>query len=146
MTVKKTENNFWKKIEAVKRAYAPQLDNVVKFGHDTLMEEANKNLSGPYYGKDMRGPQTGKMPIPQITTMLRHSMGSAVLSKWKEFTTMIAVFSDKRVASYNAYVHDGTKYQRPRRFLGDAVKARKQAIQNRMKYQILLAIRKEGQK
>lgn len=142
----KTVNNFWKKIEAVKKAYAPVLHDVVNEGSDKVFKLAEHNLNGPYYGKQGSGPQTGQVPIPKLSTMLFHSLQQSVIGKWKNYNTLIAIYADERIAKWAKFVHDGTKYQRPRRFLQTAINRYKFEINRDFQNKILLAIRKEGLK
>jgi len=136
------DTSGWKrKIKKIMRQNPAVIKRAVDFGMDTLYKETLKNLSGPHYPVGVRGPMTGKMPIPRVTGTLVRSLSAKRVSFDVGF-----VYTDKRIANYNALVHDGTKHTKPRRYLGDAVRAKRQAIINRMKYEILLAIRKEGMK
>jgi len=142
------ENGFSKKIDQIKKEYLPAIEKAVKFGHDEIMTAATKNLSGPHYGKaeNYRGSQTGQIPVPRITSMLIQSLRSILAEAYKGYRVLVCIFSDVRIAPHNKFVHYGTRYMRPRRFLQDPVKERKQAILNRMNYEIMLVIRRIGQK
>jgi hypothetical protein len=135
----------------IQRALAEAIKKAVDFGMDEVNKEAAKNLSGPSYGVGGRGPMTGQVPIPRQTANLADSLDSK-----RPSSSLGYVYSRSDKANYNKAVHDGYKPftdkkgrkhpgARPRRFLGDAVKMRKEAVMNRMRYLTILAIRKAGQ-
>lgn len=134
-------SNWLKKVNLTKLALARAMAKATDWAMDKVFTEAVKNLSGPHYKPPARIPEIGTMPIPRVTGQLARSMN------WMRLTpTVGAVFSDVRRCHYNKYVHDGTRYVKPRRFLGSVVTIWRPRIQMEFKRQILEAIRKEGLK
>jgi HK97 gp10 family phage protein len=132
---------WMRKLKACEGAALEAMKRAVDFGMDEINKGAVRNLSGPHYKHGTRGPRTGQMPIPRVTGTLARSLTS------KRFhPTLGVIYADKKVANYAGFVHDGTRFMKPRRFLSNVVQERKAAIVNRWKYEILLAIRREGQK
>jgi len=122
------------KMKAVKIAYAEAVVKELRKGAQEIYNAASKNLSGH---KDRY--VSGTLPVRRITGTLSRSLQMKPVSnvEW-------LVYADKNIAYYAGYVHDGTKRMRPRRFLHDPVRERRPAIQNRIKRQLLKAIRREG--
>ena len=112
----------------------------VQFGSDEIYKATAKNLSGPHF-KEGNVPAGAPIPIRRITSMLAQSLTQKRLTPY-----LTAIFSDVNIAPYNQMVHDGTRYMRPRRFLGDPVRERRQAILNVFKRNVLRDVRKVGQK
>ena len=54
------------------------------------------------------------------------------------------VYQDETIALYGKFVHFGTRKLKPRRFLGDVIRDRKDAIQRIFYAKILNVIRKYG--
>lgn len=103
---------------------------------------ADKNLSGPQITpglKDEAG--IGEMPIPRRTGTLARSLTMTPLS-----SVVIAVWSNSNIANYNKFVHDGTKFMRPRRFLADPVSQLGPQLEKQIRDLVLKAIRIEGRK
>ena len=93
---------------------------------------------------------TGQMPIPRQTGNLARSLDQKRINDQRGY-----VFADSKRANYAAAVHDGygpftdkkgRKHPgaKPRRFLGDAVKMKKEAILRRFDNNCKLAIRRAG--
>jgi HK97 gp10 family phage protein len=127
------------KFKNVKMANQVATIKALLFARETVMAETIKNLSGPHYKIGTSGPQTGRMPIPRMTGDLARSLAHQKLSD-----LLYRIYSDQKIAPYAKFVHDGTKRMKPRRYLYDAVKAKKQAIINRMRNELKIAIRKVG--
>ena len=109
----------------------------VDFGLDEMTKAVLKNLSGPSTA------EPGFYPVPRRTGDLARSVSDAYPKRFSpEFG---AVGSSHEIAGYNKAVHDGTKYHKPRRFIADAARERRDAIKNRMRYEVLKEIRKVGQ-
>jgi hypothetical protein len=129
------------KSQAVRKAFYVGGKSAVDFGMDSLMKETVKNVSGPHYGtkngRPVRGPMTGRMPIPRITGALSRSVTQVRINHF-----LGAVFADKRKAAHAEPVHNLRKNPRP--FLGRAVRDIREAVYNRMRYAVILAIRKVG--
>lgn len=140
MSIKFDMSRWNAKSANVKAALAEAVKKSVDFGIQSVHEEAAKNLTGPHYQIGERGLMTGQMPIPRITGNLARS-----LKQRRMKPELGAVYADSGTANYAAYVHDGTKYVKPRRFLGDAVKMKKEAILRRFSNNCKLAIRRAGQ-
>ena len=99
-------------------------------------------VTGPRGGRyRQRGPQTnaGTLPVPIVWGQLRRSI------MMKRISSQIGVvYSSGKIASYNIYVHYGTRKMRPRPFVEAAGKERRPAVTNRFKYEIQKAARKHG--
>jgi len=142
-----TINTFPQKCAKINKNLLPVISELVLYWTDHINKEAAKNLSGPHYGKDTnyRGPMTGQMPIPRITSMLAQSLTVQKVLKNGPYITLTAIFPDKRRAPYAGIVHDGTRYIRPRRFLQDPISEWKHAILFNWEQKILQKIREDGQ-
>ena len=122
------------KMKAVKIAYAEAVVKELRKGAQEIYNAADKNLSGPaidYRVPGSKDSRIGKMPIPRRSGFLAKSLQMKPVSnvEW-------LVYADKNIADYAGFVHDGTKYMRPRRFLHDPARERKPAIQNRIRRQL----------
>jgi len=136
----------------VKAAISKAMKETLDWALTDLYKEVVKNVSapgspyplvvGPRGGRyRKRGAQTNKgtLPVPIVWGQLRRSI------QWKRFhPLMAAVFSDGNIANYNIYVHDGTRYMRPRPFVDTASKGRRPAYVNRFKYEIQKSARQYG--
>ncbi|MDD5543899.1 MAG: hypothetical protein PHX83_12065 [Acidobacteriia bacterium] len=56
------------------------------------------------------------------------------------------IYQDETIANYMKFVHDGTKYMAPRRFLGDPMRQKGPQIKQDIANALKEAIKKEGQK
>lgn len=124
------------------------LPKAIDFGMDEINKGIAKNVKGPAYGVKKtasgnqipkRGPGTGKMPIPRITGNLAKSIQSS-----RPTSLLGAIYSNKTIAPYSFMVHEGTRFQKKRPFLKNAVDERRQAILNRWKYLFEIQCRKWG--
>ena len=115
-------------------------DRMLKQLAQDVFREANKNLSGPRYGKAQkyRGSQTGQMPIPVLSANLKGSLTMTRLDQG------FMVYSDSTRAPYNWFVHKGTSKMRGRRFLGDAVDTVQRVYLNQNKKEFVDVIRFVG--
>ena len=120
------------KLKAVQRELVVTVPPMIAEAADEVLKRSLKNLSGGRY-------LPGTLPVRLVTGYLRRSMRRLMLSRFAH-----AVFSDERIANYNKYVHDGTRNMRPRRFLGDVISERRASIQNKLRRQIIIAIRRVG--
>jgi len=137
-----------KKYGYVMHEMAPAIKRAVDEGMDILMMQTIDNVTGDAYGS-RKGPRggvvwhrgamtnSGKLPVTVRTGTLRRSVKGI-----RPHDYLGAVYSDLTVAPYAPYVHDGTKYLRPRRFLGEAVRGKKQSINDRFTVAIKNVIRK----
>ena len=133
----------WKlKSAAVKSTLMPSIALVVKEAAQDIYNRANENLSGPGINPKVKGADNsaiGEMPVPRRTGNLARSLKQQPLTPG-----LSAVFTDEREANYGKYVHDGTRYMKPRRYLGDVVSARGQYWFTRFDEVIRGNIRKVG--
>ena len=120
------------KLKAVQRAIAIEIPPIIAKEADDVLKRTIRNLDGTVYRK-------GKLPVRMITTNLKRSM---TRRKLNNFTHV--VYQDNNVASYGKFVHFGTRKLKPRRFLGDVIRDRKDAIQRIFYAKILNVIRKYG--
>lgn len=126
----------------------PAIKKACDEGQDILLKQTIENVTGDAYGSHKskkgnvvwhRGTMTnaGKLPVPIRTNALRKSI------KWAKIHDHLrAIYSDANVAPYNQYVHDGTKYMKPRRYLGEAVQGKTQSINDRFAVAIKNVLRK----
>ena len=120
------------KLKAVQRQIAVAVPPIIAKQADDVMRRTVRNLGGARY-------LPGTLPVRLVTKKLRGSIRRLMLNKYAH-----VVFSDDREAFYNKFVHDGTRKMRPRRFLGDVVRERRQAIINNLRDEITKAIRAVG--
>lgn len=121
-----TDIRGWKRLNMQVKLYTTaKISELVKQASQDVFEKARANLTGPHYRVGERGPQTGKMPIPRITSMLARSL--RILTQAFNFHV---IYSDPVIAPYAATVHNGAKikikgkivgFRKARRFLGDPV-------------------------
>lgn len=145
-------SKFDLRCKRVQRIVAEVGAKVIKEGAQDIYNETGKKLKGPHYGYHTGprggyvpnypegGGQKGKVPIPRLTGTLAKSLQMRPLS-----TLTWAVYADDRMANYAKFIHDGTRHMRPRRFLKDTFTERAPAINNNMRYKLILAMNKEGQ-
>uniref|UniRef100_A0A6M3JV48 Tail protein n=1 Tax=viral metagenome TaxID=1070528 RepID=A0A6M3JV48_9ZZZZ len=125
-------SGWYMKTAAVKRTLAVTAPPALMKVAQELFRRSKANLSGPR-------SNTGKMPVPRVTGTLARSL---TLMPIDLFT--YAVWSNPKVAHYAKFVHDGTKFMYPRRYIGDAVREyRPMAIQD-MQRILLMAIQGVG--
>lgn len=163
-----------KKVGLTKLELGRAIQKSVNYMMDTVYKETAKNLNGPCYGSYtiaegknqkktqygsyrigdkiyLRGPLTnsGEFPVPKVSSQLSKSLTEMRLSP-----TIGAVFTDRRKARYNALIHDGgwfklngkKYYMKPRPYLGDVIRRYRLAFHNKIKSDILAAVREEGRK
>jgi hypothetical protein len=132
-------SGFYRKTKEVKTAMAVAAAKVIMESAQEVYQRTNKNLSGMHFAEGE--PHPAIMPIAVITGTLRRSLKIIPLS-----SLVYAIFTDKRIAKYCGWVHDGTKRMRKRPFLRSVIQERRQAIQNRIRYALIKAIRSTGRK
>ena len=162
-----------KKQEAILKVVAPAIKESVDWGLDKLMVETIKNVSGEHIKPEIKKPRKKKKlgdskkksksskstpkssqepekeeeetkedlkyPVPIITGTLKKSIKPIRYNDW-----LAAVTSDESIANYNKWVHDGTKYMKPRRFLKDAVTKWQNLIHLKFKWTVIKAIKDAG--
>lgn len=137
-----SSENFKKKIKLIRQNVNKITPEAVDRATEIVYERIVHNVTGPHYGpsQDYRGPQTGKMPIPQISGGLSNSILQKSITP-----TMRMIASLRKVANYNIYVHEGTKYMEPRPFIAEAVQKHEKTIYELWEKSILdKAIRPAG--
>jgi len=136
------------KLKGVKKQLAMTAPVVMRQQAQMLYDAMAKNLKGPAYGtesgprggiKMTRGPGTGKMPVPRITGTLA---GAAYIIPLSSIIWIVGV--DNERCPYAVWVHDGTKYMKPREFLGEPVKELRTIIERTIRAEIIEAIRIVG--
>lgn len=132
----------WKfKKRALEQILATKIPILVNECSQEIMRATIQNLSGPQIKPGVTGArEIGKMPVPRRTGMLVHSVKNVSVGYGARM-----IYADEKVANYAKYVHNGTRKMRPRRFLGDVVRERRQAFENRWRYTLINAINKAGQ-
>jgi len=139
---------WYMKSKQVQLIIATQGAKLLTLAAQDVFTRTLKNLSGPNYGvrtslggvqTPKSGPGTGKMPVPRVSGNLARSLKLVPVSVF-----IWSIYSDQRIANYAKYVHNGTRYMRPRRFLGDVIRQRRQIVQERMRRLLLAAVRNRG--
>ena len=137
------DTTMWKrKKKLVQIALQSSIGRQVVLATQDIYKKTNENLSGPGIkpGVDWSdNPAIGRMPVPRRTGNLAESLTMQLL-----MVTLGAVYTDARKANYGHWVHDGTKYMIPRRYLGDVVSANGQKIFNKFDKEIKSEIHKVG--
>ncbi len=103
---------------------------------------SDKMLSGPQITPGIPGSENeaiGGTPIPRRTGDLARSLQMKMNNILEWF-----VWSSGTIAKYNKFVHDGTKYMRPRRFITDPVRILRPKLLTRTSSKIMSAIRRVG--
>ena len=143
-------SGWMKQHRNIMAALGPEIKKAVDEGMDILMTQTINNVTGDAYGSHKgpkggvvwhTGPMTnsGKLPVTIRTGTLRRSVKAARIHDY-----LGIVYADLNIASYAAFVHDGTKYMRPRPYLGEAVKGKRQSIQDRFVVALKNVLRKAG--
>jgi len=121
-----------RKSRAVRRELLRTIPRAVQEISDDVHRRTVKNLSGGVYLR-------GILPVRRVTGTLARSIQRANVS-----FGLIAVFANERIAHYAKYVHNGTRFMPPRRFLGDVITERRHWGHWKLKDSIIKAIRKVG--
>lgn len=128
-----------RKSRAVKEAIREASKEAVGFAIDEINRKVTQNLAGMKHPPRTPSPYPGQLPVTMISANLHQSVRFRRLEDTKGI-----VYIDKNRAPYAVYVHFGTKRMRPRRFMSDAVAERREAIIDKQRYLVKLAIRKAG--
>jgi len=139
MKVGVNKSGWDRKLKLVQHDLTVGIPKFVEQCSDEVMEKTMKNLSGPHYKIGTTGSQTGKMPIPRMTSMLARAQKIKRLG-----AALILHFTDRIMAPYGKFVHNGTRKMKPRRYRADVIRERRQAWENRWRYLVLGAFRKHG--
>jgi HK97 gp10 family phage protein len=132
-------SGFEAKSTRVKFALSEAIKEALEFGMDELSRKVTANLSGIRHKPGTPSPYPGQIPVTKISVNLSQSVAS------KRIDLMHGVvYIRKDKAPYAKWVHWGTKRMKPRRFMTEAIADRKQAIINKQRYLVKLAIRKAG--
>jgi HK97 gp10 family phage protein len=147
-------SRFQAKTRRVKMKMAQTAEKYILEGAQLIYKEMKKNLSGPGIPKrtsasgnqypdysKVPGYSTMALPVGRVTGTLARSAKLTRIS-----TVECAIWQDPQIANYGKFVHDGTKYTRPRRYLYDAVQNNKAFIRNSLKKMLKNAIASEGQR
>ena len=120
------------KVNTLLKEYGPTVEKIVKYGNTKVSLAVVKNLSGSEY-------YPGKLPVRRVTGTLARAYHINMVTKY-----LFAHVMDSRVAKYARFVHDGTRYMKPRPFFKNAFSDNSQAIMNYWRYQFILETRKVG--
>lgn len=133
----KTDIRPWQiKSKRIQRSIILNVAIGLKVVATALHSRAVRNLAGPHYPPPKyKGAKTGEMPVPRVTSLLARSLKLKKISE-----VLYVVFADSKVAAHAPFVHDGTKNQKPRRFLGDPVNINKNAWLTYLKSKVLKGI------
>lgn len=131
---------FYRKIETLQQIGREVLPPAIKQAVDEVQTKIKNNLEGAHYVPPARIPGIGKIPIPRVSGMLAASIEVVKIEDGR----LYKIVSKGTKAYWNIYVHEGTKYQKPRRFMLIPITERRPAIHNRWKYAIMLEVRRRG--
>jgi len=151
MSEAKVDISGWnKKVDKLLREYGPVVEKIVAYGNTKVSASVNKNLSGmsPGTRTSKSGRQyvvsskyyyPGKLPVRRITGTLARAYQISKVTPYLYLHKM-----NSNVANYARYVHDGTRYLKPRPYFKNAFTNNRVAIMNYWRYQFILEIRKTG--
>ena len=121
-----------KKVNTLLKNYGPTVEKIVAYGNTKVSRSVNRNLSGGEY-------YPGKLPVTRVTGTLSRAYTIRKVTPY-----LFIHFMDSRVANYAGYVHDGTRYMKPRPYFKNGFNDNRQAIMNYWNYQFILDTRKVG--
>ena len=127
------------KLLSVQREFTDGLETAVKKGSDVLVKETVKNVSGELHQYGTPSPSPGELPVSRITSMLKQSITRVMVGK-----DAAVIYPDETKAPYAKYVHDGTRVMKPRRYLSEAIRAKKEEIIDTIKDEVISRIRRHG--
>jgi HK97 gp10 family phage protein len=107
-----------------------------------VYKETDRNLKGPQIKPGIPGSENsaiGEMPVPRRWANL-----SEALTMQPVQGNLYGIFTDTRKAKYDKFVHDGTPKMKPRRYLGDAIDAKRSQVESDFR-EVIKAIRSVGQ-
>ena len=122
------------KVNKLLKECGPTIAKIVAYGNTKVSTSVNKNLSGSAY-------YIGKLPVVRRTGTLRRAYQVHMLTPHLFIHRM-----NSQIAEYAKFVHDGTRYLKPRPYFRNAFSDNKQAIMNYWKYQFIFKMREIGQK
>jgi hypothetical protein len=147
-------SKFTFKTRRVKAVFAAAAAKELLLAAQKVYKGSAENLKGPGIPKSTSSggrqyPDYSKilgydrryMPIGRVTGTLARSLKLTPLS-----SISYAIWADPKIASYAKYVHDGTKYTYPRRFIYDVVNKERAGISSHLNKVLKAAIASEGQK
>ena len=111
----------------IRQAVPKAVVKVIDEAEDEIYSRTMDNLSGSV---------TGEMPIPRPTGTLAGAQKRHRLSD-----TARLIYTDPREANYGVHVHYGTRRMKPRPYMGAVVTERRQAVLNRLRYALKLALK-----
>lgn len=121
---------FYKKTHRIKQHVVTVAAKEVASISQMIFDKTKKNLKGPGAGvrqskSGLQYPKTSpkhplQMPVRRVTGTLARSLKMYPISQYEYL-----IYCDPKVAHYATYVHNGTRYIKPRRFLGDVIKGNK---------------------
>jgi len=143
------------KVNKLLEEYGPVVEKIVAYGNTKVAGAVIRNLSGPGVpyeirtskktGKEyvkvssMAGYYSSKLPVRRITGTLARAY------QVKKSTPYLFMhLMNSGVAKYAKFVHEGTRFMKPRPYFKDAFDSNRQAILNYWNYQFILAMRKTG--
>jgi len=129
----KVDISRWnKKVDKLLREYGPTIEKIVAYGNTKVSASVARNLSGGSY-------YPGKLPVRRVTGTLARAYEIRKVTPYLFMHLM-----NSKVANYAKYVHDGTRYLKPRPYFKNAFSDNRVAIMNYWRYQFILEIRKTG--
>jgi len=120
------------KVNKLLEEYGPVVEKIVAYGNTKVSGAVARNLSGGSY-------YPGKLPVRRVTGTLARAY------QVKKSTPYLFMhLMNSGVAKYAKFVHEGTRFMKPRPYFKDAFDSNRQAILNYWNYQFILAMRKTG--
>jgi hypothetical protein len=147
-------SRFELKTRNVKRVFAAAAAKYLLEAAQKIHNGSAANLKGPGIPKStssggrqypdyskIPGYDTSSMPIGRVTGTLARSLKLTPLS-----SISYAIWADPAIANYAKYVHSGTRYLKPRRFIYDVVNRERAGITSILNSELKKAIASEGLK
>ncbi len=125
-------------LEAAQKVYKGSAENLKGPGIPKSTSSSGRQY--PDYSKIL-GYDRRYMPIARVIGTLARSLKLTPLS-----SISYAIWADPKIASYAKYVHEGTKYTYPRRFIYDVANRERAGIKSTLNKVLKGAIAKEGLK
>jgi hypothetical protein len=123
-----------RKVDDLLREYGPTVAKIVAYANTRVAGAVAQNLSGSAY-------YPGRLPVRRVTGTLARSYRVDPVNAPYLFMHRM----DSSVANYAKFVHEGTRYLKPRPYFRNAFDSNRQAIMNYWRYQFILEMRRRGQ-
>jgi len=117
MSKPKMDTRRWNaKVNNLLKEHGPTIEKIVKYGNTKVSKSVARNLSGSTYFP-------GKLPVRRVTGTLARAYEVRMVTPY-----LFAHFMNSSVANYAKYVHEGTRYLKPRPYFRNALNDNRQGI------------------